>query len=651
MDVENVGTFLDCLQRSGLIPQNQLHLLLNVARGILPETELLPESDATELARYLVQSGAITKWQARQLIHGCSRGFFLGRFRLLGLLGRGGMSVVYLADEPSRTPSQTNPGGPAERAPREERRGQDRRDGCVALKVLLPDRSGHSSLSERFRLEANALCELSRLGHPNIVRAYSLEYGRQGGGCEGDSVTRRYEKRRLSDQNLRRPAERNPKSNSEREIEANPQTNAKGNPEMVPEENRNFGASSDRNSDRNTDQKLGRQFDWEPDRTANPSKGTDSVGNSLEELERITDLDTLPSDGVVRSSDLTSGLSGNVGTSELTSGSELVCARTETAFLYENDARTASPPRRALRTEHTVGDDGYWFLVLEYIRGQSLAAMIRENGPLPISVAADYLRQAAEGLSVVHESGYVHRDIKPGNLMVEYTGCVRLLDMGLARQGEETPDGLTPRHADRLFGTADYLSPEQVRNSHIASVESDIYSLGCTFYAMLTGQPPFPAKLVADKLDHQLHTPAPDLRLLRPEVPAELAQLALRMVAKKPYQRPSSAREVAAALTAWLHGKKAASPPRFIAPTRPYAIELPRAIAVPVAEPFSPETETAPPDKPSLSEDQIAELLAGVSVAEESELEPPLDVPLVDGWEEEPLVIPYDDPSEPWEEY
>ncbi|MDO4557535.1 MAG: hypothetical protein Q4C47_01050, partial [Planctomycetia bacterium] len=204
--------------------------------------------------------------------------------------------------------------------------------------------------------------------------------------------------------------------------------------------------------------------------------------------------------------------------------------------------------------------------------------------------------------------------------------------------------------ADRLFGTADYLSPEQIRNSHIASAESDIYSLGGTFYTMLTGQPPFPAKLVADKLFHQLHTPPPDLRLSRPDVPAELVQLTLRMLAKKPYQRPESARVIADALTAWLRGEKC-DPEQFRTghPSRPYAIEIPRALAVPVAEPIPSEnntresgvreSDTFPSGKPTLSEDQIVELLTGESVPEETDAqaEPPYHSAEMDGWEEDTI--------------
>ncbi|MDO4557534.1 MAG: protein kinase, partial [Planctomycetia bacterium] len=399
--MENVGTFLECLRRSGLIPVDQLHMFLNVARGVLSESHLLPEADASPLAEYLVQSRVITKWQARRLMHRCSRGFFLGRFRLLELLGRGGMSVVYLADEPGR-------------------------EGCVALKVLLPDRSAHSSLSERFRLEADALCELSRIGHPNIVRAYSLEYGRQGGGPGGDSVTWRYEK------------QRHPGQTSDL-------------PEGEKEDDPGRISSVEDSSSTNLHQTM--------------DDSSSDMENSLEHLERITDQGSWPSVGTVlametgpgkdksskRSRSDRSNRTGEPGisdeqyeskewTMESIGRPELVNARAETALLSGTDAQNPGTRSRI----HT-SDDGYWFLVLEYIRGRSLATIIREDGPLPIRTAVDYLRQAAEGLWAVHKAGYVHRDIKPGNLMVEYTGCVRLLDMGLARQGEETPDGLTPR--------------------------------------------------------------------------------------------------------------------------------------------------------------------------------------------------------------
>src|SRR5262249_54974103 len=183
-------------------------------------------------------------------------------------------------------------------------------------------------------------------------------------------------------------------------------------------------------------------------------------------------------------------------------------------------------------------EDNLHFLVLEYVEGTSLQDIVRRFGPLAVGRAADYVRQAARGLEHAHQAGWVHRDVKPGNLLVDRGGVVKVLDMGLARLLHDCEDPLTSTYDVRnVLGTADYLSPEQALDSHAVDTRTDIYSLGCVFYFLLSGKAPFEDRPVAEKIiGHQVWEPRP-LRCLRPEVPEELAAIVDKMLAKHPAQR------------------------------------------------------------------------------------------------------------------
>src|SRR5262249_37705939 len=166
------------------------------------------------------------------------------------------------------------------------------------------------------------------------------------------------------------------------------------------------------------------------------------------------------------------------------------------------------------------------FLVMEYVEGVSLHELVARHGPLDFRRAAHYIRQAALGLQHAHESaGIVHRDIKPGNILVDRNGIVKVLDMGLARFLHDEEDIPTKKYDENVLGPADYLAPEQALDSHTVDIRADIYSLGATLYFVLTGSPPFAEGSAAQKiLWHQLRTPRP-VRALRPEVPEELADV------------------------------------------------------------------------------------------------------------------------------
>lgn len=195
-------------------------------------------------------------------------------------------------------------------------------------------------------------------------------------------------------------------------------------------------------------------------------------------------------------------------------------------------------------------------LVMEYIEGVSLERMVKEAGPLPVQQACEYIRQAALGLQHAHERGLIHRDVKPSNLLVTKAGVVKILDLGLARLRQP----LSPGQTDLTLlagqsvtqGTPDYLAPEQALDFHAADIRADIYSLGCTFYQLLAGRPPFAGGSLAEKLmRHQQTEPRP-VESERPDLPAEISTLLRKMLAKRPADRCQSPAEVAKSLAAIL---------------------------------------------------------------------------------------------------
>ncbi len=204
---------------------------------------------------------------------------------------------------------------------------------------------------------------------------------------------------------------------------------------------------------------------------------------------------------------------------------------------------------------HHHGDLHYF--AQEYVEGTDLARYVRQHGPLPVDQACDYVRQVAQGLQHAHQYGLVHRDIKPANLFLVNPPLpvpagaarrgpdplVKFIDWGLARirstpggpPGARPPGSLSGGGA--LIGTADYVSPEQARDASVVDTRSDIYSLGCTFAYLLTGQPPFPGKSLMEKLMRHQQGPPPPLSALRPDVPEELEQIVHKMMAKDPAER------------------------------------------------------------------------------------------------------------------
>ena len=342
MPKPNVETLIDLIERSGLVEKDRLQAL--VAQWKKESGGKLP-SDVDEVARRFVAQNLITPWQCEKLLEGRHRGFFLGRYKLLGQLGVGGMSMVYLGEHVLM-----------------QRR--------VAIKVLPRNRVADTSYLARFRREARAAASLD---HPNIVRAYDID----------------------------------------------------------------------------------------------------------------------------------------------------------------ND-----------------GDNHY--LVMEFVDGRDLQQTVKRNGPMDFAMAADYIRQAAEGLGHAHCNGLIHRDVKPANLLVDPRNVVKVLDLGLARFTDEDRASLTVQYDENVLGTADYLAPEQAIDSHGVDARADIYSLGCSFYFLLTGHPPFPDGTLPQRLmAHQKQQPAA-IAKERPDAPADLVAICTKMMAKKAADRYQSMNDVAEALRRWL---------------------------------------------------------------------------------------------------
>ncbi len=204
-------------------------------------------------------------------------------------------------------------------------------------------------------------------------------------------------------------------------------------------------------------------------------------------------------------------------------------------------------------------ENGTHYIVMEYVEGRDLQNIVKESGPAEFDTAANYLRQAAEGLGYAHHKGLIHRDIKPANLLVDNRGVVKLLDLGLARFVDQKMPSLTIAHDENVLGTADYLAPEQAVDSHGVDSRADIYSLGCTFYYLLTGHPPFPTGTLPQRIYmHQNKAPA-SIYEDRPDAPQALVELCLRMMAKTPEARCQTGEEVANALAAWLAARNTGS--------------------------------------------------------------------------------------------
>ncbi len=191
---------------------------------------------------------------------------------------------------------------------------------------------------------------------------------------------------------------------------------------------------------------------------------------------------------------------------------------------------------------------GVHFLVMEYVDGSDLAALIQKNGPLPVNQAVNFIIQAARGLEFAHSEGVVHRDIKPANFLLDKRGTVKILDMGLARIDGESAGQAALTTTGAIMGTVDFMSPEQAMDTKTADARADIYALGCSLYFLLTGKVTYEGDTVMKKLVAHRELPIPSLRAARQEVPEQVDAVFKKMIAKKVENRYQTMTEVITAL-------------------------------------------------------------------------------------------------------
>lgn len=230
--------------------------------------------------------------------------------------------------------------------------------------------------------------------------------------------------------------------------------------------------------------------------------------------------------------------------------------RTLARFLREMDlCRRVSHPHVTKTFE--AGDiQGVHYIAMEYIRGTSLAQVVKDGGPLPVPRTARFFAEVAAGLAHAHEQGIIHRDLKPSNLMVTPNGHAKILDLGLALTvNEELPaDKMIVGGQGYVVGTMDYIAPEQVDDATQIDFRADLYALGCTIYFALTAQPPFPGGTSIEKMKRHRNAFADPVSDLNPTVPAAFAKIVDKLMEKDPARRYQSADKLREALLPWIAG-------------------------------------------------------------------------------------------------
>ncbi len=223
------------------------------------------------------------------------------------------------------------------------------------------------------------------------------------------------------------------------------------------------------------------------------------------------------------------------------------------SFLREIRAQSQLNHPNLVHLTYADTDGDTYFLVTEYVPGTDLRKLVRHHGPLSMSEAAVIISQAAEALSHAHSRGLIHRDVKPGNLLITNDGRTKLADLGLAffYADDQQAAQKKPRH---IVGTADYLAPELIVSPEILRTVSDVYSLGCTLYYAVTGKVPFPGGDTADKLRRQLDETPLSPQRLNPAISDDFARVIAAMMEKRPADRVSTAEVVTHLLKPWVDG-------------------------------------------------------------------------------------------------
>jgi eukaryotic-like serine/threonine-protein kinase len=224
------------------------------------------------------------------------------------------------------------------------------------------------------------------------------------------------------------------------------------------------------------------------------------------------------------------------------------------AFQREIRAQAQLDHPNLVRVSYADYEGDTYFFVTEYVPGTDLRKLVRRNGPLPFPIAATIISQAAEGLHYAHRRGLVHRDVKPGNLLVTPDGRTKMTDLGLAwflMEELESGTQAVAGKAGSLVGTADYLAPETIRDPRKILPVSDVYSLGCTLYYAVTGKVPFPGGNTADKIRRHLDEIPLNPLHFNPDLPPGFCDVIAAMMDKNPDQRTPTAAAVVELLRPW----------------------------------------------------------------------------------------------------
>lgn len=239
-------------------------------------------------------------------------------------------------------------------------------------------------------------------------------------------------------------------------------------------------------------------------------------------------------------------------------------ARTRFQREIETTAKLQHPN---LVIAHDAGEvDGQHFLVMEYVQGVDLRSKVKQSGPLDIATAMQCTADAARGLHHAHEKGIVHRDVKPGNIMLGSNNTAKVTDLGLARFSDGDPKSVEISHTGLVIGTSAFMSPEQCAGSRELDFRTDIYSLGCTLFYLLTGRNVYQADSTLQMLRAHAEEPIPAVREFRPECPLGLENLLSCMLSKRAQDRPNSMSNVAEKLDELL--KDFESTPTLVPPVR-----------------------------------------------------------------------------------
>lgn len=221
------------------------------------------------------------------------------------------------------------------------------------------------------------------------------------------------------------------------------------------------------------------------------------------------------------------------------------------SFLREIRAQAQLDHPNLVRVVYADCDGDTHFLVTEYVPGIDLRRMVRRLGALSVGAAASAIVQTAHGLEYAHRKGLVHRDVKPGNLLVRPDGEVKVIDLGLAWYLDDSVAQSFSDGRQRVVGTADYLAPEAITSPKRIMPVSDVYSLGCTLYYAITGKVPFPGGNTAEKMQRHLTEAVRDPRQFSPGLPTDLVQIMMHMLEKDPAKRLPSAAVAAQKLAPW----------------------------------------------------------------------------------------------------